>query len=127
MNLFSSFYAEFEQLPARHQKCVELLKKFHQDLQAWIDAGRPAPTKHNDFANIYGLCGNLTKWSNRVGLTVVTDAALHRLLKVLFLEAGLDAEFPFNDGKVDQYRKEENHQAFYLNPKRLAWIKEHAK
>lgn len=98
---------------------TEELKRFYRELQEWLDDGRP---EHPTFDADYGLCSNAYDY----GEYFLDDGcAIADEQTDLFYDAGLDGEYPFND-LHDNYMKESRNKTLMDNPRRLAWIKEHA-
>ncbi len=102
----------------------EELKRFYREFQAWLDAGRP---KHPDFRSYVGLCSNLRAWAD----TNFTHKRYQLLIDeqtALFDEAfGDDHDgTPFDHLGFKYCHENGMYGHKYANPKRLAWIKEHA-
>jgi hypothetical protein len=99
-----------------------MLKRFYQELQEWIDAGQPRGTV---FEPDCGLCLNLEMWGyDEANQELADELVLEQ--SVLFAEAGLDSDYPFDDH--DTYIQAHCDDSMYTsNPERLAWVKEHAK
>ena len=98
----------------------EELKRFYHELQEWVDEGMPP---HADFYPECGLCASLYDWADRRYGSDTVDA-LYDTQRAMFREAGLDKDFPFDT--EESYQQAYMNDAMYRNPKRLAWIKEHA-
>jgi len=92
------------------------LKQFYRELWAWIQDGFPG---HKVFSKYSPICLNLDRWA---GLRVL----LTRENMDLLLDVVGDRCFPFNSPAED-FAKEHRDGSFYQNPKRLAFIEEHAK
>jgi len=91
------------------------LKKFYQEVWAWVQGGCP---EHRVFKKHYGLCHNLRYWSC-VNEDLISEQ------DCLFGLSGGNVDYPFNIGHLD-WACEANNGSFYKNPKRLAFIEEHA-
>lgn len=95
------------------------LTAFYQAIQKWIDEGCSWENKF--FSPRFGLCANLLNYCDQMGIESVWHV-LREELFMQFTDARLDESFPFD----------ESYEAFrlslskYTNPKRLAWIKQHA-
>ena len=95
------------------------LDKFYQEFQAWIDCQYP---RHEIFTPYCGLCYNARRWAwahNESGV----EASL--ALKEQFRQAGLNEEFPFNEGMF-HFDFEARNNKLYTNQQRLKWVAEHA-
>lgn len=96
------------------------LKAFYQTMLAWLANDMPETAYFDRHA---GLCHNLvmflrarnTKWEDLCSITEEQRAQ--------FRQAGLDQVYPFN---YDGNDYTDDRHTMYENPKRLAWIKEHA-
>lgn len=89
------------------------LKAFYQAYSEWLDEGAPDGYM---FDRLSGLCYNLWCWSD------YTDGLCSEM-KQQFRKAGLDTEYPFDETR-EAYLECDN---MHLNPRRVAWVKEHAK
>lgn len=90
-------------------------RQFYRDIQKWINEGMK---NHPIFHRSIGLCSAYRYWIRYTGNkrhNIVND----------FTTAGLHHIFPFNEN-VPDYNKERMAYSTYMNPRRLAWIKEHA-
>lgn len=99
------------------------LKEFYQLVLEWLETDRLLDI---DFETDMGLCGNLYNWAeDAYGEALACE--LYDVQKRMFIEAGLDVDFPF-DADIDAYLKSarEGKHGLYDNPERLNWIKEHA-
>lgn len=100
------------------------LKAFYQAIQKWVDAGLP---KHEFFEKTSALCTNLgvylahQKFEDNYERYAVTSRTFADM-RSQFGRAGLDPVYPFNGGSHGSFVIEER----YKNPRRLAWIREHA-
>ena len=90
-------------------------RQFYRDIQKWINEGMK---DHPIFHKFVGLCSTYHYWSSYTG-NEIHD------IKTDFETAGLHPYFPFNENLRD-YDKERIADLTYMNPLRLAWIKEHA-
>jgi len=96
------------------------LKQFYRELWMWVQDGFPI---HAVFHPKRALCTVLTFWGQ---MNVLHHIDLYSEQNKLFDELGNGTHYPFNqdlDDWVDECRCGE----FYQNPKRLAFIEEHAK
>lgn len=95
-----------------------LLQDFYNEMYRIIcdDSYRP-----EWFDCEHGLCWNLWKYLKSVGADFQTLSIIDFELTNSFLASGLCSEYPFNRCIVD-FEKENK----YTNPKRLAWIRQHA-
>lgn len=99
------------------------LTKFYNQYNAWLEAG----ANTDQFSKAVGLCSNLDSWAYHLHNRNQREALIAEL-QTQFVEAGLDDLLPFNGmfnkaGRFysDEVRCHETH----LNPKRIAWVKEH--
>lgn len=109
------------------------LKLFYLNLQAWIDERFPP---HSVFDCNRPLCPALLKWAVYRELDCFASSNLNDELFNQFVEAYQLKKvsgtlFPFNSlrpglSAMDDYLLECDLGRVYDNPKRLAWIKEHA-
>lgn len=90
-------------------------RQFYRDIQKWINGGMKG---HQIFQKDIGLCFTYRYWSRYTG------NKLHDI-RDDFKTAGLYQVSPFNENILD-YNKERLAYSIYMNPRRLAWIKEHA-
>lgn len=90
------------------------LKAFYKDLQAWIDGGMQT----HQFRQDRGLCSNLVAIYCREMPYEARDE-VYLELEAQFKDAGLDDDFPFNNGDLDEFTNEHKR---YENPARLAWV-----
>lgn len=94
------------------------LTDFYRSMQAWIVAGRPIVNPLGFYKGV-GLCGNLSIFCPN---TDIFTRLAHEMAQQ-FERAGLDTRVPFNSLENPYWVEFDK----YENPKRLAWIKEHAK
>ena len=97
------------------------LKRFYRELWAWIQGGCPG---HKVFSKRSSICLNLERWA---GNRVLLRASLASENGALLLDAVGDRWLPFNSAGDPKYEHEVRYGSFYQNPKRLAFIEEHAK
>ncbi len=90
------------------------LTHFYRDILAWVEEGCP---DHETFVRCAGLCYNLF---------TLFGYDLAREMDAQFKLAGLNPWYPFNHGSDSNYWSEKLSNTIYANPKRLAWIREHA-
>lgn len=101
----------------------EELKRFYREYLAWVEAGAPLSTV---FTETRGLCCNLLDWSKNTYPNRRKYIELSEEQGSLFMAAGLSISFPFHDDDTGEYYRECERDAAHLNPKRLAWVREHA-
>lgn len=94
------------------------LRQFYRDYLAWVESGE----RSDVFTSNFGLCWNLNLWGRRRGLSTLDREELPRELTLQFVAAGLPGDHPFNSSSLE-YDAEPNKT---LNPKRIAWVREHA-
>ena len=101
----------------------ELLKQFYRAYWEWLEAGAPTGNDHI-FGRGYGLCTNLYNqlMDRKEKYTVIYD--MNRFLTAQFMDAGLNSTFPFDDQPIN-YEDDKKEGFLHLNPKRIAWAKEH--
>ncbi|MFP1879757.1 hypothetical protein [Lonsdalea quercina] len=93
------------------------LKQFYRELWVWVQDGCP---DHAVFIKTHAICWNLDQWSGyRMPLT--------RENNDLLLDVFGNSFFPFNSEGAWEFARERAEGGFYQNPKRLAFIEEHAK
>ena len=90
-------------------------RQFYREIQKWISEGMKA---HPIFRKDVGLCSVYFLWGCH------TNNKIHNI-RDDFEAAGLHSDLPFNESLLD-YNKERTTDSIYMNPRRLAWIKEHA-
>ena len=90
------------------------LKSFYKDLQAWITSGMQTPQFRQD----RGLCRNLVAIYCREMPYEARDE-VYLELEAQFKDAGLNDDFPFNNGDLEEFTNEHKR---YENPARLAWV-----
>ena len=90
-------------------------RQFYRDIQKWISGGMG---DHPIFRKNTGLCFTYRLWGT------YTNNKIHRIVND-FTTVGLHHVSPFNESLSD-YNKERTANSIYMNPLRLAWIKEHA-
>lgn len=93
------------------------LKQFYRDYLTWVERGAP---ESRDFNAGTGLCDNLSSWAcARFNINTAVD--LDSEQERMFSRAGLSASYPFNNEL--SYGREHDKTK---NPKRIAWVREHA-
>ena len=102
----------------------DLLKMFYKDIHAVVFLGETQKW----FYPKYGLCSNLNFWIYYNQLELDSDIAdkICWSLSKSFEKAGLNREYPFNNGDGDDYSYEMDNNLIYTNQNRLDWIKNHA-
>lgn len=104
---------------------MKSLTTFYRDLQAWINEGCPVENDHH-FRKDRGLCANLDKWCMfDYEMSHEHSLALDKELEEQFIEAGLNAYYPFNKANRIFFKEECDNWTMFENPERLAWIKNH--
>jgi hypothetical protein len=71
-------------------------------------------------SKMVGLCSNMECYCYANGVDYSTRRRAEELLHKLFELAGLDKDFPFNNGNGQAYM---NERECHKNPERLAWAK----
>lgn len=99
------------------------LEMFYRDYAAWLDAGAP---EHQPFSRSEGLCYSLIVWCYHKNTGESGKTVLLMALSMSFHQAGLLRGTPFNEG-ITEFSLEAQGKACHLNPKRIAWVREHAK
>lgn len=106
---------------------TNIINQFLTQYKLWVLDGAPMQQFYQDqqyyFSTTVGLCGNLTRFANKVFEDVedyhlLVDDALAELSEI-FQADGLDAKYPFG---MDEYLNDHNNKSFHLNPARLAWV-----
>lgn len=95
------------------------LKQFYLEMYHWITHKE---CKYQ-FSPTIGLCCNLRKYMYSNDIKHGKRASLLNMLESQFISAGLDENFPFNNGNRGQY---DNEHLKYENQHRIDWIKKHA-
>jgi len=90
----------------------EKLTDFYKAYLKWAEDGAPVHNEHH-FGRHAGLCSNAFSFGHE---------GLRDELIQQFVMDGLDEEYPFNEN-CDDYASE---AAKHHNPKRMAWVHEHA-
>lgn len=93
------------------------LTKFYRAYLAWATDGAPIGNIYNFFASC-GLCYNSRLFANW------QDRSIRDEMIGQFIDAGLDAETPFNVSR--SYANDTTAKSHHLNTKRMAWVREHA-
>lgn len=99
----------------------EELKEFYKQLIAWIDANLP---EHEYFVTYVGLCSNFSFFAQHHGAYDYSHFTQEMVDQ--FVAAGLDPRYPFNRD-YSGYNTESTNDICYLNPKRIAFVRENAK
>lgn len=99
------------------------LKAFYIALYQWLTKSSYAKRRNQyDFSVVAGICGNLNKYCESLGISDHIHKSLIQELQKSFKDAGLDDNYPFNDGSYISYRDE---YSKYDNTDRFNWIKKH--
>jgi len=101
------------------------LKQFFREIHGWVNDGCP---EHKRFDRRHSLCFAAERWFRwslccDFGTICVAEEEMRKLFKKVDCE---HFDFPFNAGPKGWMSELEGGD-FYQNPKRLAFIKEHAK
>lgn len=105
-----------------------IINQFLTQYKLWVLDGAPETQFYQNneyhFSTHAGLCGNLTRFANKVFADVedyhlFVDAALSELA-ALFQADGLDEDFPF--GGEEEYLAEQLTRTFHFNPTRMVWV-----
>jgi len=98
------------------------LKQFYRELLSWINEGYP---EHHTFKKGNALCATLYLWCR---YNKYYQPSLHREQRDLIKKLNVDVDLicPFNQNHCEWETEIRNHLV-YKNPKRLAFIEEHAK
>jgi hypothetical protein len=100
------------------------LADFYKAYVAWLDAGAIVMTYqpgNKAFTREYGLCANLSIWTENKNFSEQLCAALDTALEMQFILDGLDKLYPFGDKQL--YVRECEKRTQHLNPKRVAWVR----
>lgn len=90
----------------------EQLKAFYKAYAEWLDAGAP----HSEtFDRTCGLCNALEEFSE-------CDYKLLKEMQQQFTDAGLNWDFPFDEGWKAYHYDDNKH----LNASRVEWVRKHA-
>ena len=74
-----------------------------------------------------GLCYHLRVFATEYGLNVRERAKLVQRLEEDFKRAGLDENYPFDDGDGVAFTIDNLRGELYQNERRIEWIRQHAK
>ena len=101
------------------------MKQFFREIHEWINDGCP---EHKIFDCSDSLCLAADRWFSQslfrdYGAICAAEEEMKKLFKKVDCE---NSNFPFNAG-IEEWVSELASGAFYQNPKRLAFIEEHAK
>ena len=105
-------YDEIYGLPAH-------LKQFYLEMYHWIN-NKECKYK---FSPTVGMCCNLHRYAVASNVQPPQRTKLMDMLSGQFINAGLNEDFPFNDGFKYKY---DNEVDKYSNQQRIDWIKKHA-
>ena len=100
----------------------ESLKQFYRDYAEWLENG--APKSHSCFKRYFGLCTSLDYWCRERLLCEYVIESLSVEMQYHFKDAGLNVEYPFNDGH-SCYRTEFVCEISHLNENRRQWVFDH--
>lgn len=95
----------------------DLLKAFYLAYAAWLDDGADV---NDSFTRDTGLCYCLLGYCG--DLSPDERDGYERELTAQFTDVGLSKNFPFNKDETD-YWKASAEDSHYLNPKRIAWVR----
>ena len=98
----------------------EIIANFLKAISEWVEVGCPY-FNHYGFLPSSGLCTNLTIYCYNNLLNFEDTLNVEGHLKQMFNGRG---HYPFNNTGED-YFEEIGEETLYLNPKRLAFIKQH--
>ncbi|ANA49168.1 hypothetical protein PMW_43 [Pseudomonas phage phiPMW] len=96
------------------------MKSFLSDWLTWVNIGAPI----HDVFEQNGLCSNFDRWSSKQGLDLTTFANGIKSMKLVFINEGLDREFPF-DGHAGNYLEALKSASFTKNQMRVDWVRNH--
>jgi len=96
------------------------LKQFYREIWAWVQDGCP---EHAAFHPKRALCGALAFWG---GMNGPHHIGLYDEQRNMLDSLGCWTVCPFNRD-IKDWEDERARGEFYQNPKRLAFIEEHAK
>lgn len=109
----------------------ELLTQFYRAYAGWLDDG--APQAVQIFQRDAGLCGNVMSWAAAIGKDGLHRKLLRDELRMQLKHAGMDMDYPFSPadapcGPHHYYHSiEQTRLICHLNPKRIEWVRDHAK
>lgn len=96
-----------------------IIKLFFQCYLQWIHMDHP---ETKTFINRYGLCGNLSRFCDRLSISNYDRNDLQRQLVFMFKREHLDPHFPFNDGMQKAFQHEMYAGYGHENILRLSWV-----
>lgn len=101
---------------------MDILHEALVALNDWVEDGCP---KHPAFKRDIAICGNIEGY---IEYRCYDYQDAYEELGKIFKKEGLDKNYPFNGGRMDNYEEEVilNEEA-WQNPKRLAWLKKHGR
>ena len=95
------------------------LSEFYKAYSDWIDSGAP---EGEPFSRRGGLCGSIFLYAAMNGYPVSERSALLLVMRVQFIKAGLDRNYPFNN-KDNPYDEETINGLIHTNNERVTWVK----
>lgn len=95
-----------------------IIKAFLECYLNWVIAGHPE-TKM--FRNRLGLCGLLVQFTREMVTSERNE--LSNILSFMFKADGLDIDFPFNNGNLNDYYYESGIGKAHESSKRVEWVK----
>lgn len=104
-------------------KPEEVLKQFYRAYWDWLQAGAPEGDAYM-FKRYYGLCLNLNVWLFDYTCEYDNKYAVINSMSDQFIAAGLSNVYPFDTDPVI-YKADQANNRLHLNPRRIAWVKEH--
>ena len=96
-----------------------IIKLFFQCYLQWVHMGHP---ETKTFINRYGLCGNLSRFCDRLGISNYERNDLQRQLVFMFKREHLHSDFPFNGGSQKDFQQEMYGGCGHENIIRLSWV-----
>lgn len=95
------------------------LSEFYKAYSDWIDAGAP---ESEPFSRRSGLCGSIFLYAAMNGYPVSERSALLLVMRVQFIKAGLNRDYPFNS-QEKPYLVESARGLIHTNSDRIAWVR----
>lgn len=97
------------------------LTEFYRAYLKWYES---CAVDNKVFKRRYALCACLEKYLESLGCSRKYVRYMKEEMEIQFKKASLHNVFPFNYGSLSDYRYEKDDR--HLNPRRIAWVQDHA-
>lgn len=95
------------------------LTEFYECYLGWLNQGAP---HQEPFSRMEGLCSQVRFFAYHSGYD---RERLEQEIRLQFIDASLCSFYPFHRSGME-FSVERTRAECHLNPKRIAWVKEHA-